>query len=217
MKTAVIVGAAPLGKEKEKLKELLNNGNVYSIAADGGINFFLENNICPDHFIGDMDSNNLSDRVKAEFPGLKTDTCSPIKDVTDMEIGVVDAVNKGCHNILLYGGIGGKRISHTIANVQLISFYKDRGTDIRLVGSDCEIYLIGTGEKVEYPKDKKGYISVFSLTDISRDVNIEGLFYEYKGDLYNNKALGVSNEFTGKKASISVNEGQLLIIEETDR
>lgn len=214
MKSAIIVGASPLGGEKEELKKQIQTGDYYTIAADGGIRFFIENNICPDIYIGDMDSSDSKMNIREIFPDINVESCSPIKDVTDMEIAVSNAVSKNYSDIIIYGGIGGNRISHMFANIQLMSAYKSKGINITMFGDNSLIYLLSSGDSVLYSSDKKGFISVISLTDISKNVEIKGFFYEYKGDLYNTNALGVSNEFTGREGQITIGEGMLLIIEE---
>ena len=67
-------------------------------------------------------------------------------------------------------------------------------------------------EKKEVFKEK-GYISVFSLSDVSKGVRIKNLKYELDNyELKNTFPLGVSNEFINKKASIEVDDGCLIII-----
>ena len=43
----ILVGAAPVGKEGQLLKRLLEEENVYSVAVDGGIGFFIKNHLKP--------------------------------------------------------------------------------------------------------------------------------------------------------------------------
>ena len=59
-----------------------------------------------------------------------------------------------------------------------------------------------------------GYISVFSLTDVSKGVTLKNLKYELTNQtLLSSFPLGVSNEFiANKKATISILDGCLLII-----
>ena len=67
--------------------------------------------------------------------------------------------------------------------------------------------------KFGFTPEKKGFVSVFSLSDESRAVSIKGLKYELKDAMLDNKfPLGVSNEFLGKPSEISVGNGTLLII-----
>ena len=61
-----------------------------------------------------------------------------------------------------------------------------------------------------------GFISVFSLSDESVGVCESGLKYTLDDYTLNNRfPLGVSNEFIGESAKISVKSGTLLIVFES--
>lgn len=45
---------------------------------------------------------------------IKKKELSPIKDDTDMALAVEDAVANGCEEIVIFGGLGGARMSHTL-------------------------------------------------------------------------------------------------------
>lgn len=217
IKIGILVGAAPLGAASKKLTDIIksyNRNDLFIVAADGGIEYFLENNISPDRWIGDMDSaGDIKEKVLSIFPQLSTDICSPIKDVTDMCMAIEEAKNMGSKKIYMFGGSGGKRNEHTFANLSLLYHYAKLGIDVTMISENDKMYVIYNSTKL-YEKRDRGFISVFSITDMARDVKIKGLFYEYEGDLTNEVALGVSNEFCGKEALISVNDGALLIVEE---
>ena len=67
--------------------------------------------------------------------------------------------------------------------------------------------------KFVIPARQKGIVSVFSITDIAKGVDIHGLKYELnKAILRNSYPIGVSNEFCGQDVEISVLEGSLLIM-----
>jgi thiamine pyrophosphokinase len=59
----------------------------------------------------------------------------------------------------------------------------------------------------------EGTVSVFCLGADAQGVTLKGLYYPLeKGKLTSGFPLGVSNHFTGKPASITVENGSLLII-----
>lgn len=221
-KIGIVVGAAPIKKEKDYLIHLIRNSKeAYIVAADGGIEFFLkESEIEPNEWIGDMDSTDskriLVRDVKNAFPNLVIKTCSPIKDDTDMAIGLKILAEQNCKSCYIFGGVGGDRFDHTFANIALMYGYAKKHIDVKLVSNDSIIHVLNSeGEVVSlnYEKRDSGIISIFSLTDKTEIVKIEGLFYEYEGPLYNYKALGVSNEFCGKPARLTVKDGAILIID----
>lgn len=217
----ILVGASTIGNEESKLLDFLRQQDVYKIAVDGGISFFIKNNIVPDFWLGDMDSTreksieNINKDSSFDLDDflakIKKKELSPIKDDTDMALAVEDAVANGCSKITIFGGLGGARMSHTFANVQLVHRYAKKGVPVTMI-SDRDVLQVIYNSGIYLPLRDSGYISIFSLTDCAKDVCIKNLFYEYEGDLTNDVALGVSNEFCGKNARVSVGEGALLII-----
>lgn len=215
----IIVGAAGLHDEKNILLEYINkaksvNGQeMYIIAADGGMSFFVEEEICPNEWIGDMDSASsiLKDKVKDKFPNIRINACSPIKDDTDMAIAANILINNGCDNILIFGGMGGSRIEHSIANIQLMHHLILQDIKVTMYSENSIMYCVKDAE-VCFDEKETGYISVFSLSD-SSEIDIKGLFYEYTGMLSCSYALGVSNEFCGKSSSINVKNGVVLVVQ----
>ena len=217
-KTGIIVGAAPIGSEAALLvNELNKDENHYTVAADGGIEFFYNQDICPDMWLGDMDSAQESldiNKVMVKWPSVMNKPCSPIKDYTDMELAIEDALSNNCTHIKLFGCLGGERLSHTLANIQLMAKYYKKGIRIEMFGENIHVFLIADGDKVDYEEGLRGMVSVLALDTTVENVDIKGLYYEYSGDLTNDWALGVSNELTGNAASISVRKGIVIIIEE---
>jgi thiamine pyrophosphokinase len=135
------------------------------------------------------------------------------KDDTDMALAVAKAYEKGYRNILLYGGCGGARISHTLANIQMMSFYAKKGCSLQMLGDGVRLEILHNASKT-LSAAMKGSISVICLSDIAEGVTIQGLKYEYTGALTSDRTLGVSNSFVGKDAIVSVENGTLLLVYE---
>ena len=181
----------------------------YIIAADGGYDKLVKAGIKPDMVIGDFDSIG-SDRPKHE----NVVSLPRKKDVTDLDAAAMTGWGRGFREFHIFGGVGGERFAHTIANIQLLSGITIKGGKAYLHGKN-EISTVIFNGSVEYDADMKGFISVFSLSDRSVGVNLSGLKYEIKdGILDNSFALGVSNEFIGEKSKISVENGLLLLVVE---
>ena len=208
---AILVGAVPLNyKQIEAIRRLARAGQ-YIVAVDGGMNSLKLAEVEPDLWIGDMDSFGEEYINQEKQP----DILLPVmKDETDMAVALKSVYDKGYRQIIIYGGLGGERISHMIANFQLACTYTRRGCNVQLVGEKCRAEFLINGRK-DYAHNLKGKISIFSHSDISKGVIIEGLEYCYKGDLSKDNPLGVSNSFVGNAASILVEAGELLIIYES--
>ena len=200
-KACYIVGAGSF----EKLDSLPQEGDLV-IAADGGYAYLKQLGIQPDVLLGDFDS---LEYVPEHDHILRH---SPIKDDTDMALAAFYAQKKGYRLFYLYGGLGGKRLDHTMANFQLLTGLSRAGMKAYLIGENNIVTAI-TGERISFAKEADGMISVFSMTDVSTGIWEKGLKYTLDdAALKNDKALGVSNEFIGEESSISVQEGTLLVM-----
>ena len=92
-----------------------------------------------------------------------------------------------------------------------VGLLSEKGYRAFLYGEGYGITAITNG-KAELEGEKGKYISVFSASDISVGVTLKNLKYTLTdGELRNNFPLGVSNEFTGETAELSVKKGTLVI------
>lgn len=239
-KQAIIIGASPMGSEESALLKLLKwagygeqaehcsrdcdtchtgcsakikNKDIYVVVADGGLKFLLKNGMLPDFFVGDLDSVELEGDLKDILKDIPKEIVPVEKDDTDMALAVAKAYEKGYRNILLYGGCGGARISHTFANIQMMSFYAKKGCSLQMLGDGVRLEILHNASKT-LSAAMKGSISVICLSDIAEGVTIQGLKYEYTGALTSDRTLGVSNSFVGKDAMVSVENGTLLLVYE---
>lgn len=180
---------------------------AFVIAADGGYDYLKSLHIVPDVFIGDCDSVLSDTTIKAKH----TIRLEKEKDDTDMFAAVKVGLNEGCDSFYIYGGCGG-RLDHFLANLQTIAFLSESGKRGFLFSEDTVITAISGGDSLHYDKECTGFISVFSYSEQSKDVTLQGLKYTLtNGTLTNTFPLGVSNEFTGKPAYITIGTGTLLV------
>lgn len=182
---------------------LLLKEEDYVIAVDGGYDTLKKHGIKPDVVIGDFDS------VESAVPEENIIRLKPEKDDTDMLYSVDYGAKLGYTIFYIYGGTGGGRISHTIANLQLLA----HNPSLRCFLFDREevVFLLENG-RVDFTDKCRGYLSVLSVSDESRGVWEQGLKYELQNDTLSNRyPLGVSNEFIGKESWISVEQGILVI------
>lgn len=175
------------------------------IAADGGQKTLEKFGIMPDIIVGDFDSSlcpeNIENVVKL----------SPKKDFTDTYKAVQIGENNGYSNFVIYGGLG-DRLDHTIANIQIANELSKKGYNCKFVGNN-ESAIVITNGKISFDEKSTGVVSVFSLSDKSESVCERGLKYTIENHtLTNIFPLGVSNEFVGERAEISVESGSLLVI-----
>lgn len=176
------------------------------IAADKGYDVLLRHGVDPDIVIGDFDSLKY-------VPKHKNTIIHPVKkDATDTFLSVEEGIGLGFKSFVILGGIGGKRTDHTIANMQTLVHIAKKGGRGALLGQGTVMTAIYNG-RAELPAKKRGFVSVFCMSDRALNVNLHSLKYELNdAALLSSNPLGVSNEFIGKTdAYASVEKGDLLI------
>lgn len=189
------------------------NEEDFVIAADGGLIYCDYLKLVPNVIIGDFDSlsgKRLSDVEVME--NLKSENIIrlPIeKDDTDTIACVKYGLEKGYRDFRIYSACGGKRLDHVIANMQTLLFIKNRGAEGYLIDRDRTVFVI-RNETVDFQDSLKGRMSLFSMGDQAH-VSIRGMKYNAENRLFTNDfPLGVSNEFIGEKASVTVTDGAIL-------
>ena len=179
----------------------------YLLAADGGVKHLQTLGLQPHGIIGDFDSLGYIPENAQVFPVEKDDT--------DSMLAVKKGLELGYRRFELYGALDGKRLDHTIANLQLLQYLEDRGAEGWLVG---EHYLVTAVKDatLHLPKDATGILSVFCLGKDATGVTLRGLQYPLeKGTLQSSFPLGVSNHFIGEAASVTVESGTLIVLYDT--
>lgn len=178
----------------------------FIIAADGGWLACRKTGITPDLLLGDFDS------LESERPdNIPTHTFPVEKDDTDTMLAVKTGLERGETEFHIYGGMGGRRTDHTIANFQALLYLARRGAQGWLYGQG-ERYTAVCGGTVTFPARDRGILSVFCLGADARDVSIQGGQYPlHHAVLTAEFPLGVSNHFVGRPITVSVRDGSLLI------
>ncbi|MBD5548216.1 MAG: thiamine diphosphokinase [Lachnospiraceae bacterium] len=175
------------------------------IACDGGYDSCRERGIRTDLVVGDFDS--LS--YVPDHPRVVR--LKPQKDDTDTGWAVSEGLRQGYREFVIYGGTGG-RISHTIANIQILTDLALKGAHGILIGKDSW-YRVICNEEICFKAEEKGFISVFCIGEQAEGVFEDGLKYGlHDAVLKKEYPVGVSNEFIGKESRIAVKNGVLLLI-----
>ena len=190
------------GEFSELLAPLAADDRI--IAADGGLRHVQALGLAPDVILGDFDSLGYVPESARCFPVEKDDT--------DSMLAVRLALEEGYKRFVIYGGMDGPRLDHTLANLQTLQFLADHGAKGFLIGNRYVATVIQNGS-IGFDKSATGILSVFCLGCDAQGVNITGLQYALEnGTLTAGFPLGVSNHFVGEAARISVKQGSLLVL-----
>lgn len=176
----------------------------FIIAADAGYRTCRALGILPDLLLGDFDSMDQPE----DFPNVHR---VPVeKDDTDTMLAVKTALAEGCEEVFLYGGTGGNRLDHTLANLQALLYLRRRGArgwmyDRNFLWTAVENESLTFGRTVE-----NGLFSVFCLGDRAEGVDLEGFQYSLQnGVLTPDFPLGVSNHMAEEVLTVRIRSGAL--------
>ena len=187
------------------LREAPKAGDVI-IAADAGFLLCRELGLTPDLLLGDFDSM----EEPKDFAHLIR---VPVeKDDTDTMLAVREGLREGCTQFYLYGGTGGKRLDHTLANFQALLYLRRHGARGDLYDDDfCWTAIENETLTLERQVDW-GIVSLFPQDGAAEGVTLTGLQYPLTGArLTPDVGLAVSNHFLAEQAVITVRKGALLV------
>lgn len=198
--------------------EIIKNGGYeIIIAADSGMEFLYRVGIKPDIIVGDFDSvdSSILDYYR-EQEHIEICMLNQEKDDTDTEYAIREAIGRGASGITILGGTG-TRLDHVMGNIALLGIGLEEGVDIELLDPYNRIRMFNRSVTIA-KKDQYGkYISVIPYSDSVKNVTITGMKYPLTNCMMGGfNSLGVSNEITQEEASISFEEGIILLIESHD-
>jgi thiamine pyrophosphokinase len=186
------------------------------IAADGGALALERWGIVPHLVVGDLDS---LGRERAEALGKLGAKIIPYpvaKDESDLELALRYAVESGAQDILLLGAFGGQRLDHALANAMLLADPAYRGLGLRAVQGTTQIRAVHANDSAALAGPIGALVTLLAVRGDAKGVRTVGLKYPLAGDtLHFGRSRGLSNVVTALPASVSLEHGVLLVIEET--
>ncbi|WP_214698186.1 MULTISPECIES: thiamine diphosphokinase [unclassified Exiguobacterium] len=170
----------------------------YVIGVDGGYQRLLDEGIEPDVVVGDFDSFvGKPPKEALRYPSEK--------DVTDLEIALQLARERGATRMHVYGALGG-RVDMTFANVGLLEKYPE----MVLHGNGQTVYLVKAGD-YSFSKKEGYYLSFIPWKTAT--ISIDGVKYPLEHhDIKSEEALTISNEWTEAFARLTVHRGIVLVM-----
>ncbi|MBQ3907088.1 MAG: thiamine diphosphokinase [Lachnospiraceae bacterium] len=204
----ILIGAGDL-----TVGQIPRSNEDFVIVVDGGLGYCEFLGIEPDLILGDFDS--VTDGERQALESIETQCpekvirLKPEKDDTDMLYAIKYALERGYREFRIYAATGG-RFDHTLANIQCLLYLKNHDAVGYLMDGNGMILAL-QNESVAFRENMEGYVSLFSLGKKAEGVTIKGLKYELENaTISNDFPIGISNEFIGKKAEVSVENGELV-------
>ena len=187
------------------------------IAADSGMNFLHRNGLVPDIIAGDFES--VQSSSLQYFQGLnnvQVIKLNPMKDDTDTEFVIREAIRRGATEIIVLGATG-TRLDHVLANVNLLGIGLEENVSIELVDAHNRIRMISGDVELKCTEQFGDFVSLLPINGNVTGVTLEGFKYLLKNAVIPSfSSLGISNEIVEKSARIKIDKGVLLMIEARD-
>jgi len=202
LKSILIIanGKAP---KKKFLQNLVKQSDCI-IAADGGANICLKNNIYPDYVIGDFDS--IDQKQKSQFKNAEY-ICRPDQEKHDLLKAL-----KFCETFkpkkVVVTAVFGKRIDHTLSNFFILQ-NQDFKFSIEFVDDYSRVFIIN--KKHEFNLPSKQPVSFLSYAPVF-GITLKGFKYNLNEKDFPNGFNGVSNEITEFSSSVTIKKGTLIAI-----
>ena len=211
--------------------------NIRLIAADRGLEFFLDYLILPDVVIGDFDSlsedgKNFLEMQNEDIPYggmlewklqkgegkvVEVVRLRPEKDDSDTQSAMNYAIQNGAKEIMILG-VTGNRVDHLMVNFGLLILAQKQDTEVALADRYNYMKLIPSGTILKKAEQFGKYVSFFPLGGDVTGLTLEG--FKYPLDKYHlttaDSGLTVSNEISEEYAKVTYESGTLLMIMSRD-
>jgi len=180
------------------------------ISADAGYKNATLMGVHTNILIGDFDS---LGRIPDDVDEVKQ---VPVeKDLTDTQIAVETAMEKGAEEIIIIGSTAG-RFDHALSMVAVLEKYWESRVPMYIVNGQNRVRFIRNSGFIVVRSQYK-YFSVLAADEKVKGVSIDGGKYPLKNaTLQRNHQFAVSNEITKNAALINVRKGGVYIIESRD-
>ena len=210
MRGAIFLNGAP---DSASLLRVVAKAADLIVAADGGARHALAAGIVPDLIVGDLDSLEKDLALEAERRGASLQRHPRKKDKMDGHLAVLAAAERGVTIADFVCGAGGKPGAvYAIPHILLAA----ERTEIRsTVCADWgRMFVLEAGSRtVEGTAEDS--VSISPLRGPATGVTLEGLAYPLQNAILQPAdTLGFHNELIGQKATVSVEGGTLLVVQE---
>jgi thiamine pyrophosphokinase len=211
VRAAIFLNGSP--ESSDLLRRVAGRADLI-VAADGGARYALEAGVVPDLVVGDMDSLGEDLARKVERRGASLERHPVRKDEMDGQLAVLAARERGASAADLLCAVGGG-LGALFAIPHILLAAERIGLRSTVVADRVRMFVVEAGYRsVEgEPQDS---ISIFPLSGPATGITLEGMEYPLENAILEpGDTLGFHNELIGSEATVSVEEGTLLVVHET--
>ena len=185
-----------------------------TVAVDGGIRFFLQNDIKPNLLIGDFDS--LPEFDEDYLTDIEVIKHPVQKDKTDGQLALETAIERGGERIEICGAFGESEVDHVLGNILLLDLVNKHNNrtgakvKAKITGPETEVYLVSNGKL--FIKGQAG--DTLSIVPLAKKiwVDFDGMEYESPDRwIKMGETLSLRNKLVKDKVGIVV-KGKAVIV-----
>ena len=214
MKTVAIVGGGPA----DCLPDLqaYRAKADYWIGADRGAVTLLHHQIKTDLAIGDFDSVSSNEFTRIRQTVDRVEVFPAAKDETDLELALLEALKQNPDEVIFFGVTGG-RLDHTLANIQLLLSLKQEKVNGIIIDRSSQLQIVRPGvyeaaEEPEYP-----YISFLPVSPEVTGLSLSEFLYPLENAVITwGSTRCISNKLLSGSAVFSFKTGIMAVIRSRD-
>jgi thiamine pyrophosphokinase len=178
------------------------------IAADAGIGHARMLGLVPELWVGDFDS--VPANLPKDLAAVPRKVFPAEKDMTDGELAVAEALQRGATSLVLAGAFGGKRADHAFLHLTLALRLAAAGTPVLLTSGAQEGVPVLPG-KASFDYDDGTLFSVLGFSDLS-GLTVTGAKWPLdRVEVAFGSSLTISNEVEGQ-LGIALERGRALLL-----
>lgn len=179
------------------------------IAADSGIRHAPSLGVVPELWAGDFDS--ATEAHLAEHSEIPLARFPHEKDMTDGEIAMDAALERGADAFVVAGAFGGERVDHEYLHMAAAMRMTDQGYEMLLSSGTTEGRPLLPGKPAEFDYAPGTVFSVIGFTDLA-GLTLSGVKWPLdRRRVPFGSSLTMSNEVTGRLAA-SLESGRAMLI-----
>lgn len=197
------------GDAQTNLSDLITSHD-YLIAVDGGLKHLMNLGKLPHLLIGDLDSISQVAVQACELNNVEILRFPREKNESDLELALLEASSRG-YSQLTVSNTGGGRVDHLLGNLSVLFHPAFKNLQLKLQDQNSQIYpLTSTICLQTQPAD---LISIIPWGQELVGVSTTGLAYPLDNEtLYPYQTRGLSNQALGETITVSIREGQALLV-----
>jgi thiamine pyrophosphokinase len=185
------------------------------VAADSGLRHAQALGRRVDLVVGDLDSVDARALAEAEDAGTAVERHPVDKDATDLELAVLAARDRGCAQVIVIGGTGG-RLDHFLANALALASDELAGLRIEARMGTATVHVVR--DALAFAAPPGSLVTLLPVGGPAHRVVTENLRFPLSDEsLLAGSTRGVSNHVVASPARVTVGDGVLLVILPHDR